>query len=133
MTFDAIAEWLNRNRAPDRSRQTVQRCPRSFNFKKEIGKRRVARRTGENPTGCPVCYKLRLEQQKSEILVSSDIHEPLTRGKSVKCIETGEIFASASAAERVMRARGKSVSGSKVLMCCKGERNSSGGHHWEWG
>ena len=93
----------------------------------------VARRTGENPTGCPVCYKLRLEQQKSEILVSSDIHEPLTRGKSVKCIETGEIFSSASAAERVMRARGKSVSGSKVLMCCKGERNSSGGYHWEWG
>jgi len=41
-------------------------------------------------------------------------------------METGEIFSSASAAERVMRERGKSVGASKVLMCCKGKRNTSG-------
>ena len=92
----------------------------------------VSRRTGDKGTGCPICYKNYLELQKTQILSATDIHKSVTRGKPVKCLETGEIFTSASAAERVMRARGQSVSGSKVLLCCKGERKSSGGHHWEW-
>ena len=42
MTFDAIAEWLNKGRIPDRARKEVQRCARPFNLEEEISKGRVA-------------------------------------------------------------------------------------------
>lgn len=54
-----------------------------------------------------------------------------TRGKSVVCVETGEVFQSAHAAA-------KHVNGAKggtqvsILKCCRGERKTSQGFHWKY-
>lgn len=134
--FPAITkEWNYKRNQNLRPIETLPSSGKKVWWKCENGhewKTTVSRRTNVNPTNCPICYKLKLEKQKSEIIVFANTHKSLTRAKPVKCIETGEIFSSASAAERIMRIKGKSVSGSKVLLCCKGERGSSGGYHWEW-
>lgn len=46
--------------------------------------------------------------------------------QAVRCIETGQIFSSAYAAQRETGIRQ-----SNIWKCCHGERNIAGGYHWE--
>lgn len=50
------------------------------------------------------------------------------RKKPVKCIETGVVYESASAAARQV----PNTTQSKICMVCKGQRNTCGGLHWEY-
>ena len=50
------------------------------------------------------------------------------RKKQVQCIETGEIFESASAAAR----NTPKTTQSKICMVCRGQRNTCGGYHWKY-
>lgn len=68
-------------------------------------------------------YKAKLEEMKKE-----ENKAPRT-SKPVKCIETGEIFLSASQASKAMTG-GTNASG--VARCCRGERKTAHGYHWEY-
>lgn len=48
-------------------------------------------------------------------------------GKSVRCIETNEIFISASEAGRQ-----KNINASGIRNCCRGIQKTSGNLHWEY-
>ena len=50
------------------------------------------------------------------------------RKKQVQCIETGEIFESASAAARKI----PKTTQSKICMVCRGQRKTCGGYHWKY-
>ena len=50
------------------------------------------------------------------------------RKKPVICVETGEIFESASEAARKI----PKTSQSKICMVCQGKRKTCGGYHWEY-
>ena len=50
------------------------------------------------------------------------------RKKKVQCIETNEIFESASEAAR----KTPKTSQSKICMVCRGQRNTCGGYHWKY-
>lgn len=50
------------------------------------------------------------------------------RKKKVQCIETGEIFESASEAARKI----PNTSQSKICMVCRGQRKTCGGFHWKY-
>lgn len=50
------------------------------------------------------------------------------RKKKVQCIETNEIFESASEAAR----KTQKTSQSKICMVCRGQRNTCGGYHWKY-
>lgn len=50
------------------------------------------------------------------------------RKKKVLCVETGEIFESASEAARKM----PNTTQSKICMVCRGQRNTCGGYHWQY-
>ena len=47
--------------------------------------------------------------------------------KKVRCVETGEIFESCSDA-----AKAKNIKGHHIPECCKGQRKTCGGYHWEY-
>ena len=47
--------------------------------------------------------------------------------KKVRCIETNEIFNSASEAKRI-----KQIKGNHITECCNGNRKTCGGFHWEF-
>ena len=48
-------------------------------------------------------------------------------GKPVKCIETNEVFESASEASRQ-----KNISMAGIRNCCRGKQKTSGNLHWEY-
>ena len=50
--------------------------------------------------------------------------KPNYKKKPVRCIETGIVYESATAA--------KEIGGSKVSAVCRGERQTAGGYHWEF-
>ena len=50
------------------------------------------------------------------------------RKKAVQCVETGEIFESATAAAKKV----PKTSQSKICMVCRGQRNTCGGFHWKY-
>lgn len=50
------------------------------------------------------------------------------RKRKVKCIETEEIFESASEAAR----KTPHTTQSKICMVCRGQRNTCGGYHWQY-
>ena len=50
------------------------------------------------------------------------------RKKKIQCVETGEIFESASDAARKI----PKTSQSKICMVCRGQRNTCGGYHWKY-
>ena len=50
------------------------------------------------------------------------------RKKKVQCIETGEIFESASDAARKV----SNTTQSKICMVCRGQRKTCGGYHWQY-
>ena len=50
------------------------------------------------------------------------------RKRKVQCIETGEIFESASEAARKV----PKTTQSKICMVCRGQRNTCGGYHWRY-
>jgi hypothetical protein len=52
----------------------------------------------------------------------------LKRRKPVRCLETGEVFSSATEAARLL----EGVSQSHISSCCRGKRKTSGGLHWEF-
>lgn len=68
-------------------------------------------------------YKLKLIQMKSESEKASRICKP------VRCIETGEIFSSTIEAGK---AKSKTNSFNSVSRCCRGERKTAYGYHWEF-
>ena len=47
--------------------------------------------------------------------------------KKVQCLETGEIFNSASEARR-----NKQIKGNHITECCNGARKTCGGFHWKF-
>lgn len=49
------------------------------------------------------------------------------RKKPVCCIETGEVYESASKAARIFN-----ISRSSISFCCEGKANIGGGYHWEF-
>lgn len=49
------------------------------------------------------------------------------RKKPVRCLETNQIFESASAAAKAM-----GISRSSISFCCEGKANIGGGYHWEF-
>lgn len=51
----------------------------------------------------------------------------LKRGKPVMCLETGKIYASASAVQREL-----GINQSKISACCLGNRKSAGKLHWSF-
>ncbi len=68
-------------------------------------------------------YELKLTQMKAESEKSSRICKP------VRCIETGEIFNSTTEAGK---AKSKTNSFNSVSRCCRGERKTAYGYHWEF-
>lgn len=50
------------------------------------------------------------------------------RKKKVQCMETGEIFESASEAAR----KTPKTTQSKICMVCRGQRKTCGGYHWQY-
>lgn len=50
------------------------------------------------------------------------------RKRKVKCIETNTVYESATAAARNV----EGASQSKICMCCRNQRNTCGGLHWEY-
>ena len=50
------------------------------------------------------------------------------RKKRVQCVETGEIFESASEAARKI----PGTTQSKICMVCRGQRKTCGGYHWQY-
>lgn len=50
------------------------------------------------------------------------------RKRKVKCIETGEIFESATDAARKI----PNTTQSKICMVCRGQRKTCGGYHWQY-
>lgn len=50
------------------------------------------------------------------------------RKRKVKCIETEEIFESASEAAR----KTPNTTQSKICMVCRGQRKTCGGYHWQY-
>lgn len=50
------------------------------------------------------------------------------RRKKVRCIETGIVYESASAAARIV----PKTTQSKICMVCKGKRKTCGGFHWKY-
>ena len=64
-----------------------------------------------------------LEMRKINIAKASE-----ARKKKVQCIETGEIFESASEAAR----KTPGTLQNKICMVCRGQRNTSGGYHWKY-
>ena len=55
------------------------------------------------------------------------INGVMNKPKKVKCIETKEIFLSASSA-----ARKKGLYHQNIIKCCYGQRNTTGGCHWKF-
>lgn len=51
----------------------------------------------------------------------------IKRGKPVKCVETGETYASGRAAQRATGIKQGDISN-----CCNGKRITAGGFHWEF-
>lgn len=51
----------------------------------------------------------------------------IKRGRSVRCVETGETFGSISEAAERMRCQA-----SKISACCNGKRHTAGGYHWSY-
>lgn len=49
------------------------------------------------------------------------------RKKPVKCLETGRIYESASAA-----AKDIGINRSSISFCCEGKANIGGGYHWQF-
>lgn len=47
--------------------------------------------------------------------------------RSVRCVETGAVYAAARSA-----ARETGVSDAGIVKCCKGQRKTAGGYHWEY-
>ena len=58
-----------------------------------------------NGNGCPICAGYR----------------------SVRCIETGEVFKGPFEAQKKM-----GIGGSNIANVCKGMRKTAGGYHWEY-
>lgn len=54
-----------------------------------------------------------------------------TRGKSVMCVETGEVFCSAHAAAKHINGA-KNGTQQSILKCCRGIRKSTHGYHWKF-
>lgn len=50
------------------------------------------------------------------------------RKRKVECIETGEIFESATDAARKI----PNTTQSKICMVCRGQRKTCGGYHWRY-
>jgi very-short-patch-repair endonuclease len=131
---DLIKEWdaeknktINPSQLLPKSGKSVWwKCKKGHSWEAKV----YSRASG---TGCPVCYRENIKNQKTGLIDVSKASKSLTRARPVKCIDTGETFFSASAAERVMRSRGYKVNSSKILLCCKGIRSRSGGLRWEWG
>ena len=57
------------------------------------------------------------------------LHGLRSKVKRVRCMETGEVFASAREAARIMF--GIAKRGDRILAVCKGERGKAYGYHWE--
>lgn len=50
-----------------------------------------------------------------------------SRGKQVRCIETGEVYSSTHDVQRQL-----GIAQSSISSCCNGKRNSAGGYHFEY-
>lgn len=82
-------------------------------------------------TGCPLCYREALEANASgEIDRESGTRVGPT--KPVRCINTGEVFKSATMAERLLAQRGTIVSASHISAVCRGVRTTAAGLNWEF-
>lgn len=84
--------------------------PISFHCKKcgNVWKARPTNLLQRN--GCPVCGKKSMAQKQ---------------GKSIRCIETGEIYESIAEAQRLMGVF-------NVHKCANGQQKTAGGFHWEY-
>lgn len=62
-----------------------------------------------NKSQCPICYKQR-------------------RSPSVLCIETGQVFANAEEAGKIMNIKHHRT----IYKCCRGEAKTAAGYHWKY-
>lgn len=58
--------------------------------------------------------------------------EPPCWGRPVRCLETGQIYRSATEAEKDLREQGIPISSSHIASVCKGKRRVAGGRTWEY-
>lgn len=73
---------------------------------------KVNNRTSSNNQGCPVCGKEKVRRSKC---------------KPVICVETNQVYESATEAERQLH-----IPRGKVSACCTGRQETSGGYHWKF-
>lgn len=50
-----------------------------------------------------------------------------SKGKAVRCIELDKVFDCSQTAMRELR-----IDGSDIRKCCKGQKKTAGGYHWEY-
>lgn len=85
----------------------------------------------ETSAGCRWRYASETEedwQRRRDAFVS---HKKITRGKKVRCVETGQVFQSAQAAAKYIN-NAEGGTQQSILKCCRGERKSARGYHWKY-
>ena len=88
-------------------------CKRNFyTTELEVELNNTLRRTLSNYRGC---YIRRRKNRSNSNMVK------------VRCVDTGEIFESVSAAARSIE-----VNRSAICLCCQGKRKTAGGKKWEY-
>lgn len=84
-----------------------------------------------NPTGLPVVNHRDQNKQNNCVdnLEWCDVryNNIYSKGKAVRCIELDLVF---DCSQTAMKELG--VDGSDIRKCCKGQKNTCGGYHWEY-
>lgn len=80
-------------------------------------------------TGCPDCYQEALANNAAGVL-DSNVAIRIGPTKAVRCLETGEVFKSATAAAKSLQQRGIRVNASHISGVCRASRAKAGGFTW---
>ncbi len=116
------AEYREKRRAEQEKRSVVvrERKMQEAEARLAVRRKRQARKAQAEI--------VRAELMKDpEFRRKGEIMQQRFKGRSVRCVETGEVFTSAHKA-----AGAKGVLRVSITKCCLGQRNRAGGFHWEY-
>ena len=99
--------------------------------KKERVHRLVALAFLPNPTNLPVVHHKDENKQNNCVsnLAWASVRENTiySKGKAIRCIELDRIFDCSQTAMKELN-----IDGSDIRKCCKGQKKTAGGYHWEY-